>query len=122
MPEEELLTTQQYLSTLALSLPEIVESITRKEMRIFKIQQEVADLKLAIQIAEDHALMAGTIDGKNQEIREAQLRLCGGDQRGALREAERRLAYEKIELSGLHLQFKALRTMGQFLAPNTYGE
>lgn len=110
------------LTALALSLPAMVESITKKEMRVFGIQQEVADLKLAVQIAEDAALLSGHIDGKNQEIRDAQLRLVSSGPRTTLREAERRLAYEKIELAGLHLQFKALRTMGQFLAPNTYGE
>lgn len=106
------------VSEIVEQLPRIVGGIIAKEQRLFDLQCEVTQEKWALQIAEDEALLTGMADGKNAEVRDAQLRQITAPHRARLLAAERALGYAKIELSGLQLQFKALRTLALLLGGN----
>jgi hypothetical protein len=102
---------------LSDKIPEVVAGIIQKEQEVFRLHEAVLVERRLIQVQEDEALLRGMVEGKNAELREAQLRQFSAQARGRLWEAERIFGYAKIELEGLRLEFKALCALARLLAP-----
>ncbi len=94
--------------------------ITQVEERLFAAEQERQVREHAVGAITDRLLLAGNIDGKNAEIREAQLRQAlatePGNPVGRLTEAERLPVFLKRELHRLQNEFASLRAIARLLA------
>jgi hypothetical protein len=64
-------------------------------------------------VFEDHGM---SIDGKNAETRNAQLRKYTIEERSAVEEADTEFTRAKLRLSKLHNEFKALQAVAELLA------
>jgi hypothetical protein len=96
-------------------LPELLGAIAEKEKQVFQLYQALVIEKAIVQAQEDAALLQGLIDGRNADLREAQLRAIGTPARERLREAEKNYGWQKLELALLHLEFKSIRTLAMVL-------
>lgn len=61
-------------TTVATQLVAALDALRTARQAYLKITERWLDLKLRLQVAEDLALLGGAIDGKNEQVREAQLR------------------------------------------------
>src|SRR5690606_32965103 len=95
-----------------LSLP---KEIAEAEESVITANKALQDAKTGLQAREDELLTSGVIDGKNAEIRTAQLRSFTGDQREAVTQAEYDLVRVKNHLALLYNEFKALQTVADLL-------
>lgn len=95
-----------------LALP---KEIAAAEEAVITANKAVQDAKNALQAHEDGLLTSGVIDGKNAEIRTAQLRSFTGEQREVVTQAEYDLVRVKNHLAMLYNEFKALQAVADLL-------
>ncbi|MEW6770123.1 MAG: hypothetical protein AB1330_01840 [Bacillota bacterium] len=100
------------------SLPELIRD---KEAEIVGLQSLVSEAREKLKEKEGLLLMDRVegvkIDGKNAEIRQAQVNEHTVIERRTLKEAEEKLAFARIELSYLHNRFSAARSIVDLLRP-----
>lgn len=78
------------LKTLEIMLDEVAESVKNASANYFSEAEKVVIAKFALESAEDVAWLSGSIDGKNEALRLAQLRQACKQQYDDLRNAERK--------------------------------
>ena len=78
------------------SLPGI---IAEQEVLVLNAVEKVQDCKRVLLEAEDVLYSSGQIDGKNAEIRQAQLRAKTSAERQALQDAENQLNMARVKLN-----------------------
>lgn len=103
---------KQLIIERLLALP---TEIAKAEESVIASSKAVQDAKNALQIHEDGLLTTGAIDGKNAEIRTAQLRSFTFNQREAVTQAEYNLVHVKNHLALLYNEFKALQSVVELL-------
>ncbi|MFD2116381.1 hypothetical protein ACFSTH_08150 [Paenibacillus yanchengensis] len=95
-----------------LALP---KEIAAAEEAVISANKAVQDAKNALQGHEYVLLTSGAIDGKNAEIRSAQLRSFTSEQHEAVTQAEYNLVRIKNHLALLYNEFRALQTVADLL-------
>lgn len=103
---------KQFIINRLLSLP---KEIASAEETVITANKAVQDAKAALQNQEDGLLASGAIDGKNAEVRAAQLRSFTGEQREKVTQAEYNLIRVKNHLALLYNEFKALQAVADLL-------
>lgn len=106
----------EILEKVVKEIPGLVAAIGEKEKQVFQLYQAMVIERATVQAMEDAALLQGLIDGRNADMREAQIRAVGGPARERLREAEKDYNWQKLELGLLHLEMKSLRTLASVIA------
>lgn len=96
---------KQTLINRLLQLPDLLKYA---EENVIKASEAIQEAKAALLVAEDMCLVNGLIDGKNAEIRAAQLREKTSAHRTILQEKENLLSRERAALNHLANEFKAL--------------
>jgi hypothetical protein len=109
--KEELMDKQQIMDRL-LALPEEIGAI---EEQVLEANLHVLGAKVALQAKEDMLLLGNSIDGKNAEIRAAQMRQQTENERGLLDDAELILKNNVARLGRLRDEFKALQAVASLL-------
>jgi hypothetical protein len=102
---------QQIMDRL-LALP---AEIAAAEDKVLDSNLQVLGAKVALQDKEDTLLLGNSIDGKNAEIRAAQMRQQTDSERGLLEEAELVLKNNVARLGRLRDEFKALQAVAGLL-------
>lgn len=77
---------------LISELLELPEEVYNAELEVIEAYEQVQKKKDLLVAKEDELLMSGTIDGKNAETRQAQLRNFTADERQAVQQAENELS------------------------------
>lgn len=95
-----------------LALP---TEIAVAEEQVLEANLHVLGAKGALQAKEDMLLLSNAIDGKNAEIRAAQMREKTISERGDLEDAELNLKNAVTRLGRLRDEFKALRAVVDLL-------
>ena len=94
------------------SLPELIEE---KERDVIHAYWQVQDSKTILTEAEDVLYLSGTIDGKNAETRNAQVRTNTISEREAVQKAETSLSIEKAKLNRLNNELVIYRAIAGML-------
>lgn len=103
---------KQLIIDRLMALP---KEIASAEEAVITANRAVQDAKNGLQAREDELLTTGAIDGKNAEIRTAQLRSFTGEQREVVTQAEYDLVRVKNHLALLYNEFKALQAVADLL-------
>jgi hypothetical protein len=103
---------KQFIIDRLMALP---KEIAAAEESVIFASKDVQDAKNDLQAHEDGLLTTGAIDGKNAEIRTAQLRSFTFVQREAVTQAEYNLVRIKNNLALLYNEFKALQAVADLL-------
>ena len=102
---------QQIVERL-LALP---AEIATAEEAVLEANLQVVGAKVSLQSKEDLLLLGNSIDGKNAEIRAAQMRQQTDNERGMLDDAELILKNAVARLGRFRDEFKALRAVVDLL-------
>jgi len=94
------------------SLP---EEIRTAELDVFSQQLGITSAKDVLSAKEAELYTEGVIDGKNAEIRTAQLRQLTIKERNDVARAENDANMARIKLNYLHNEFKALQTVAYLI-------
>jgi hypothetical protein len=94
------------------SLPELIEAQGRVVINAY---QQVQKSKKGLTESEDILLLSGVIDGKNAEIRAAQMRENTVSEREAAQNAERQLSIEQVKLNRLNNELAVYRAIAGML-------
>jgi hypothetical protein len=105
------LTKAQLIERL-LELPVDIENA---EESVLQAHSRLIDAKDMLQQKEDALLIGNLIDGKNAEIRAAQVRTYTVHEREALADAELNLKNAASRLERLHVQLKAFRAVADLI-------
>lgn len=104
--------TKQDMANRLLELPgEIAEA----EDEVLSANVQLVQAKEALQQKEDGLLLGNVIDGKNAEIRAAQMRAHTENERDILSDAELNLKNAVTRLNKLKDEFRALQTVAGLL-------
>jgi len=97
-------------SELIERLESLRSEVIDAEQAVFVAYNDVQDVKRDLQAREDDILLDRAegikIDGKNAEIRAAQIRTATNYERTAVREEEYTLEAKKLALDGLRMELK----------------
>lgn len=104
--------TKQEIITRLLALP---AEITTAEDIVLEANRQVVQAKEFLQQKEDDVLLGNLIDGKNAEIRAAQMRQHTELEREDLAEAELKLKNEVARLSRFKDELRALQAVAGLL-------
>lgn len=104
--------TKIELTQRLLALP---AEIGAAEEAVLQAQARLIDAKDMLQQKEDDLLLGNLIDGKNAEIRAAQVRKFTVHERDTLADAEMSLKNAASRLDKLHVEFEALRAVADLL-------
>lgn len=102
---------QTVIENLA-KLPALIEAA---EMGVLRLQEQVDESKEELKDREGDLQLKGAIDGKNAEIRAAQLRQMTKMEREEVGQYENLLAEKRIELNRLLNEFRAYRSIARLL-------
>jgi hypothetical protein len=106
--------TREILLKRLLEQPEL---ISRFEEDLWQIEQARLQAERRLQDAEDHLLLsASPPDGKNAEIRAAQLRAATVNERQTLAAMEADVALHKSKLRVVMVEFSALKCAARLMA------
>ncbi len=94
------------------SLPELIEE---KERDVIHAYWQVQDSKAILTEAEDVLILSGTIDGKNAETRNAQMRAKTVNEREGLQKAENLLSAERAKLNRLNNELAVYKAIAGML-------
>ena len=98
--------------TRLFSLP---EEIRTAELDVFSKQLGITSAKDVVSAKEAELYTEGVIDGKNAEIRTAQLRQLTIKERNDVARAEDSANMARIKLNYLHNEFKTLQTIAYLI-------
>jgi hypothetical protein len=104
--------TKQDLVKRLLELPAEIE---KAEESVLQANSRLIDAKDMLQQKEDDLLLGNLIDGKNAEIRAAQVRKYTAHERETLAYAELTLKNAAKRLECYHVQFKAFRAVADLI-------
>lgn len=104
--------TKQEIVNRLLALP---AEITKAEQVLMASDRQVLGAKDILQEREDSLLLGTAIDGKNAEIRAAQMRKFTEHERSDLLKAERDVKNAAVRLGALRDEFKALQAVASLL-------
>lgn len=104
----EEITDKNFLVSCLNTLP---NDIYNAEIKVLEAQKGVTQAKEFLAAKEADLYAEGLIDGKNAEIRNAQLRQLTAEERSGVALAENRLAQCRINLSCLQNQFSACKAI-----------
>ncbi|MUG45489.1 hypothetical protein [Paenibacillus woosongensis] len=104
--------TRQTIVDRLLALP---REIAIAERALLATEEELRKRKSDLQAKEDELLSNGTIDGKNGEIRAAQLRSFTGFNRQEVAFAEKDLMKAQVDLRLLNTELEALKAVVDLL-------
>ena len=96
---------------LMAQLQALPDEIYNAEIKVLEAQKGVTQAKEFLAAKEADLYAEGLIDGKNAEIRNAQLRQLTAEERSGVALAENRLAQCRINLSCLQNQFSACKAI-----------
>jgi hypothetical protein len=105
------LTKLDIINKLA-SLPDLIEE---QEKVIIAAYQQVQESKSILTEAEDVLFLSGQIDGKNAEIRNAQMRAKTVNEREGLQKAENLLSAERAKLNRLNNELAVYKAIAGML-------
>lgn len=103
-------------AALYCRLSEMPCHLHKAEMAALLADGAVCGAREALQIEEDRLLLAGSIDGKNEAARAAQLRMATAPARAFLADKERQAAVARMELRCIQAEFSATKAMARLLA------
>jgi chromosome segregation ATPase len=103
---------RQELIGRLLALP---EEIAAAERELLTVENDRQSLCAELQRQEDALHLSGRIDGKNAEIRGAQLREHTWELQDALANIDREIAGRKLEVRRLNQELLSLRAVAQLL-------
>ena len=95
-----------------VSLPDLIEE---QEKVVIAAYQQVQKSKKGLTESEDILLLSGVIDGKNAEIRAAQMRENTVSEREAAQNAERQLSIEQVKLNRLNNELAVYKAIAGML-------
>ena len=87
-----------------------------EEVRLMAAEFAAQEARDGLLLHEDMLRFAGVLDGKNEAIREAQLREHSQSQRRAVVVAERSVALARMEVRLTQAEFSAARAMARLMA------
>ncbi len=90
--------------------------MAERESELLRFEEDRRQAEVALQAATDTLLLSGLIDGKNAEVREAQVRAGTTTERAALAMEERLVASAKFRLHCLQNEFASYRSVARLLA------
>ena len=93
-------------------LPKLIEDA---ENAVINAHGQVQDSKSILSEVEDVLLLSGSIDGKNVEIRNAQLRAQTSNERQAIQKVENELSVARIALNRLNNEQANCRAIAEML-------
>ena len=96
-------------------LTELPGEIEERENDLLDAQEELNRTKEALIDKQNELLVIGVIDGKNAEIRFAQMRNLTSEERAAITQAETYVAASRINANRAINQFKAYRAVAQII-------
>ena len=102
-------------TTIIQRLLELPNEIEAAENEVIEMCEKVSKAKDDLTGKESVLLLSGKIDGKNAEIRSAQLRELALQERQAVNDAENALSGARAYLTKLQNTFRALQTITQLL-------
>ena len=105
------MTKMELIDKLA-SLPELIEA---QEKTIIVIYGQVQECKRVLTEAEDDLLLSGAIDGKNAEIRAAQMRVKTPKEQESIRVSEKALSVERVKLNRLNNELAVCQAIAGML-------
>jgi len=105
------LTKLDIINKLA-SLPDLIEE---QEKVVIAAYQQVQESKSILTEAEDVLFLSGQIDGKNAEIRAAQMRENTTSERETVQNAERVLTIEQVKINRLNNELAICRAIAWML-------
>lgn len=104
--------TKQEIANRLLALP---SEISAAEDEVLRATVSLVTAKEMLQQKEDDLLLGNVIEGKNAEIRAAQMRAHTVDERGNLSEAELNLKNAAVRLGKLKDELRALQAAAGLL-------
>jgi hypothetical protein len=104
------------------ALSKLPSQIERAELALLACRQAEDRQEEAARGAEAALLLGGSIDGKNQESRAAQLRLEMAGYRATAAELQEKTARAGIKLRRLQAEFSAAKAAARLLAGDGEGE
>lgn len=111
--------TRDDLITRLLSLPELIEA---EEQALLAASERVAERKYDREWHKAELLLAGSIDGRNQEQRDAQLVVMLQCQDTAVAFAEREVARCRVTLARRTNDYRSVRAVAALLASEARDE
>jgi hypothetical protein len=87
------------------------------ELELLALEAEKQAAAAALQDREDELILTGQIDGKNAEVRAAQMRAVTITERHRLEEISRRIARQKVSIHHLQAEHASLRSVARILEP-----
>lgn len=100
---------------IATRIIEIPPLIAERELAVLEANRAAQRAKEYLAERESELILDGVINGKNAEIREAQLRASTAAEREQYFAAESAAAVERVKLNALHNEFKALQVVAKIL-------
>ncbi len=100
-------------------LLELPAEIAQAETRLLEMETAHANFAACLQLTEDRLLLTGAIDGKNAEVRSAQLREQTAATRAQVEEAQESAVRMKVALHARQNEFSALKAIARLLASNS---
>jgi hypothetical protein len=92
------------------------QEIHAAEVAVLEAQAASQDAQRALETRESELLQSDAIDGKNAEIRKAQLQLMTTAERAALFQAVRAEGLARVNLTRLQNEFHSLRAVSRLMA------
>ena len=102
-------------ATIIQRLMELPNEIEAAENEVIEMYEKVSRAKDDLAGKESVLLLSGKIDGKNAEIRSAQMRELNAAERQAVDDAENALSGARAYLTKLQNTFRALQAIAQLL-------
>lgn len=100
---------------LVQALTDMVERIGAAEEAALEAEWAVAQQEAALEACEDQLLLSGQIDGKNDAVRQAQLRAGTASHRAQLAALEEMAERAKVVLRAVRAELSCLRSLARLL-------
>lgn len=102
-------------SELYCRLSEMPSRLAAAEERVLATETDLADFRETLQSREDELLLGGSLDGKNEATRAAQLRTATDHLRNVVATNERAVASARLQLRVVQAEFSAAKAMARLL-------
>ena len=96
-------------------LLEYPERLHRAELSVIEAKKRVDEIKNQIEIKRNSLLLSGVIDGKNAEVREAQIDAKLNEEKGALSVEKENLEREELSLQLVEDEYRSLLAISRIL-------
>jgi len=96
-------------------LLEYPERLHRAELSVIAAKKRVDEIKNQIEIKRDSLLLSGVIDGKNAEVREAQIDAKLNEEKGALSVEKENLERQELNFKLVEDEYRSLLAISRIL-------